>query len=39
MERYRSLWDANFRRLDAVLSRLASTRKTTRRETDAGRLR
>ena len=39
MERYRSLWDANFRRLDAVLSRLTSTRKTTRRESDAGRSR
>ena len=39
MERYRSLWEANFRRLDAVLKQLASSRKTTRRPTSPGRSR
>ena len=37
MERYRSQWEANFRRLDAVLKQLTSSRKTTRRPNSLGR--
>jgi len=39
MERYRSLWEANFRRLDAVLKQLTASRKTTRRRVNSRRSR
>src|SRR5262245_51759277 len=37
MERYRGLWEANFRRLDAVLKQMTSARKTTRRQASSRR--
>ena len=39
MERYRSVWEANFRRLDAVLEELTSARKMRSRQTDTRRSR